>query len=123
MMISIADLSCSGSAATFYSCTVSFARFQQPQRCIVSDTLLANERGGTGFGTLIRVSAAKSNTDDPSSHRSRDGGWSMFLAGDFPLPSPVRTTVGAEKIKECVATTYRAIAQFQDGITAALDPI
>ena len=62
-------------------------RYEQAQCCIVSNTLLANEGCGIGFGTGVVVGTAESDALDTFYHRSR--GRSMLLTRHitFHLPS------------------------------------
>jgi hypothetical protein len=85
-------------------------RYQQAQRCIVSDTLLANEGCGIGLDTGVVVGPAEPDVLDPFCHRSR--GWSMFLADHFAFPLAIGTVVGACVKDEGVASVYLAVAEY-----------
>jgi hypothetical protein len=87
-------------------------RYQQAQRGIVSDTLLANEDCGIGLDTGVIVGPAKPDVLDPFCHRSR--GWSMFLADHFAFPLAIGTVVGPRVKDEGVTAVYLAVAEDQD---------
>jgi hypothetical protein len=87
-------------------------RYQQAQRGIVSDTLLANEGCGIGLDTCVVVGPTEPDVLDPFCHRSR--GWSMFLADHFAFPLALGTVVGPRVKNEGVAAVYLAVAEYQD---------
>ena len=87
-------------------------RYQQAQRCIVSDTLLANEGCGIGLDTGVVVGPAEPDVLDPFCHRSR--GRSVFLADHFAFPLAIGTVVGARVKDEGVASMYLTVAEYQD---------
>ena len=96
---------------------------QQPKESIVSNTSVADECCKTYYGTFIGICTAESEADDPSCHRSRNRSLSVFLIGHFTLPLTVRTTVGANEIKERGATTDRAVAQHRDATIATFHAV
>ena len=87
-------------------------RYQQAQRCIVSDTLLANEGCGIGLDTGVVVGPAEPDVLDPFCHRSR--GRSVFLADHFAFPLAIGTVAGPRVKDEGVAAVYLAVAEYQD---------
>ena len=89
------------SARCFATFAESKIRYQQPQACIVSDTLLANDGCGIGFGTGVVVGTAELDALDPFCHRSRRR--SMLLAHHFAYPLAIGTFVGPGVKDEGVA--------------------
>jgi hypothetical protein len=88
------------------------SRYQQAQRCIVSNTLLAKEGHCIGLGTGIVVGAKESDVLDPGRHRSP--GWGMFLTSYFTLPPSIGTLVTSGVKDKGVAAVHLAVAQYQD---------
>ena len=86
--------------------------YQQTQRCIVSNTLLANEGHRIDVGPGIVVSAKKPDVLDAGRHRSPGRG--MFLTGYFTLPVSGGTLIASRVIDVGVAAMQLAVAQYQD---------
>jgi hypothetical protein len=86
-------------------------RYQKVQRCIVSDTLLANEGCRIGLDTGFVVGPGETDVLDPFCHRSRGRG--VFLAHHFAFPLAIGTVVGARVKDEGVASVYLAVAEYQ----------
>ena len=86
--------------------------YQQAQRRVVSNALLANEGHCIGLGTGTVVGAEESDVLDSGSHRSRSRG--MFLTGHFTLPLSGRALVGSCVINVGIAAIQFAIVQDQD---------
>src|SRR4029077_7938865 len=97
-----------GSGLKFSDCNLNLDLHQQAQRCIVSDTLLANEGYGIGFGTGVVVGADEPDVLDPFCGRSRSG--SMFLADHFTSPLTIGTGVGPGVKDVGVAVLQLAVA-------------
>ena len=85
---------------------------QQAQQCIVSETLLANEGRGIGFGTGVVVDTAEPDVLDPFYRRSRSR--SMLATSHFTFPLAIRTVVGPGVIYVGVTALQLAVAQHED---------
>ena len=86
--------------------------YQQAQRCIVSNTLLANESHRIDPGAGIGVGAEKSDVLDTGRHRSPGRG--MFLTGHFTLPVSSRALIASCVEDVGVAAMQLAVTQYQD---------
>jgi hypothetical protein len=96
-------------------------RYQQPQNRVVSDTLLADEGCGIGFGTGVVVGTAESDALDTFYHRSR--GRSMLLTRHITFPLAVGTLVGSGVIDVGVAAKQLAVLYYQDAANFNVDSI
>jgi len=98
--------------SAFHSQSAKLVCYQQAQRCIVSNTVLAHEGHRIDLGSSIVVGAKKSDMLDLGRHRSRGRG--MFLTGHFTVPVSSRALIASCVIDVGVAAMQLTFAQYQD---------
>ena len=94
---------------------------QQAQRCIVPNTLLANEGHCIDPGTGIVVGAKKPDVLDPGRHRPPGRG--MFLTGYLTLPLSSGKLLVSCVVDKGVAAMHLAVAQYKDAANFIGDTI